>query len=117
MESPGVLGAGERQGGDGAEAAPYRLSIHAWVLSLPGGSHPRPRDFSSLGAACGFVPRTSRLGWQGRKGAPARASARAIGGGGAPPPARWFYLQQVRSQLLGDTVQGPGATRLSPCIS
>lgn len=27
------------------------------------------------------------------------------------------YLQQVRPQLLGDTVQRPGAARLSPRIS
>lgn len=50
-----------------------------------------------------------------------RVQVGALGGVCAPPPTpppqKRLYLKQVRSQLLGDAVQGPGAARLSPRVS
>lgn len=51
------------------------------------------------------------------EGVPSRPPARTRGCGGTPTPAPRPYLQQVRPQLLGDAVQGPGAARLSPRVS
>lgn len=75
------------------------------------------RDVCSLGAAQGAARGSWRKDpWRGgggvRREPPTRALARATGGG------PWlYYLQQVRSQLLGDAVQGPRAAGLSPRVS
>lgn len=56
-------------------------------------------------------------GWWSQRGEASRLPARTRGCGGTPTRAPRPYLQQVRPQLLGDAVQGPGAARLSPRVS
>ena len=82
-------------------------------------------DLFSLGVGQWILQRLpekgtpSKTGVAGRKGGP--MGRRALGGTvlHLPLPFAWqtHYLQQVRSQLLGDTVQGPRAAGLSPRVS
>lgn len=72
----------------------------------------------AYGSTLGSLGRDiSRLEWRGQKGAPTRARVIVLGSGCAPPPPKEPYLKQVRSQLLGDAVQGPRAAWLSPRVS
>lgn len=89
----------------GVGASPAAEGAAGWEVRappLPGGGLPS--------AAGGLWVRSERL----REGE--KPPAGLLAAMTPPPPAR-PYLQQVRPQLLGHTVQGPRAARLSPRVS
>lgn len=74
----------------------------------------------ALGSTRGSLGKDAEIGRAESEGGPHPARISASGSGCAPRPPprqRRLYLKQVRSQLLGDAVQGPGAAWLSPRVS